>query len=313
MRAFSSLPHDLDIHGHHDVGVVSPLESYVRLVVGPCAVVDRPRTKGVTRVIEVRDQNGLSWFGKRLHVPRQWEGETSAYRWWGGLEDRVPRVVDQHQELRALVTARLPGQPADPGDPAAFRRAGALLSRMHAVTPARDDGGEWLRSTWAAARFETARCRRLEVPVDERLVYACLDRLTELPALPVALCHGDFMPHNWLVDDAGEVRTMDFAEAGWRPVAYDFARLRFGPCWDRPELYDAFVEGYGRELTDDEEAFVALHLAVNATTAVGWGTEQDRPLVRDRGMEVLGRLAAGKPYPARRSLRRRTPGLRRWV
>ena len=311
MRDFSFLPHGLATVDHHDVGVASPLESYVRLVVGPCDVVDRPRSTGVTRVIEVRDPEGRSWFGKRLHVPRQWRGETQAYRWWGFLEGRVPQLRDQQDELRALVTAGLPGRPADPGDAATFRRAGALLRRLHLAVPARDDGGEWLQAVRSAAQFETARCHRLGAPVDEQLVTASLAGLAELAAVPVVPCHGDFLPHNWLVDDLGEVRTMDFAEAGWRPLAHDFARLRFGPCWDREELYAAFVQGYGRELTDAENAFVTLHLAVNATTAVGWGTEHGRPLVRDRGLEVLDRLAAGKPYPARRSLFGRTPGARR--
>lgn len=242
--------------------------------------------------MEVRDRDGRRWFGKRLHVGRQWRGELQGHRWWGDLAPDVPLLRSYDEELRVLVTAPVPGTAADPGDRATSTAAGVLLRRLHAAAAPVSDHAGWLAGVRHSLDFEGRRCAMLGTPVPHHLVATALAGLVELGTLRSVPTHGDFLPHNWMVDECGRVATLDFAESAVRPAAYDVARLVFGPAWSRPELLDGFLEGYGRSLDEEEQRFVRLHLVVNAATAVGWGTTHGVASVRDRGHEVLAWLKA---------------------
>jgi hypothetical protein len=269
----------------------TPLERYVRGVVGPCRVVARHRTSGPSRVIEVRDHAQRHWFGKRIHFDRLWHGELTGYRWWQHL-DACPGLLHHDPDLQAMVVTASPGRPADRKDPAAYESAGRLLRELHAV-PVEEPVTDWVEETRAALTFESARAARAGHPVDPVLVSRCVAGLERLTRLPVVPTHGDFLPHNWLVDGSGALHTLDFAEAALRPAAHDLARLRFGPCWHRTDLWEAFLHGYGRALTRREERFLGHQLVVNAVTALGWGGSVGRDSVRDRGLEVLAAADRG--------------------
>ena len=67
-------------------------------------------------------------------------------------------------------------------------------------------------------------------------------------------CHRDYGPANWLVTDDGVwAGVIDFEFAYWDVRVADFSRY---PDWEwihRPNLLDAFFDGYGRRLTPKEE------------------------------------------------------------
>lgn len=285
-----------------------PLERYARRVVGPCQVVRRHRTSGPKRVLEVRDADGVHWFAKRMHLRRLWRGELAGYSWWQE-HPATPRLRHRNRALRALVVSAVPGTPASPEDHAAFEAAGALLRELHEVrTPVADDS--WLARARQSAHFETGRADRAGVRVDPGPVERALEAMAQLAAEEELVCrpsHGDFLPHNWLVGRSGAVATLDFAEAGLRPVTHDLARLRLGPCWQRSDLWSAFLGGYGRELSEVEHRLMGHQLAVNAVVAVGWGTTHSRADVRDRGLQALERIdpRTGQVDPPGRSGSRR--------
>jgi hypothetical protein len=66
-------------------------------------------------------------------------------------------------------------------------------------------------------------------------------------------CHLDFQPRNWLVNTCGDLSLVDFEHARVDLPVRDLVRLRFRIWPDRPALREAFLTGYGRPLTPDED------------------------------------------------------------
>jgi Ser/Thr protein kinase RdoA (MazF antagonist) len=75
------------------------------------------------------------------------------------------------------------------------------------------------------------------------------------PAIPMTVpCHGDYAPRNWVVDGEGTVRVIDFGQAERDLAVKDFLQLARRDWVGKPELREAFFEGYGRQLTPHEQA-----------------------------------------------------------
>jgi len=172
-----------------------------------------------------------------------------------------------------------------------FLQAGRLLRAFHGSSEQRPD--VVAERTMTRVERELRRCHHLGVAVDEDWVRRHVGAVRELGPLPVVRCHGDYLPHNWVIDARGTLRVIDFAEAHLDAAAYDVARIQFGPGWDRPNRVGAFLRGYGRPLLETEIAFVEAHLVVNALAAITWGTRNDQEPVRARGWEVLDALREG--------------------
>jgi thiamine kinase-like enzyme len=68
-------------------------------------------------------------------------------------------------------------------------------------------------------------------------------------------CHRDYTPRNWLVD-AGAVYIVDFEWSRLDVWVSDLARLHLGIWATRPDLRDAFLNGYGRELDGADHAML---------------------------------------------------------
>jgi Ser/Thr protein kinase RdoA (MazF antagonist) len=78
--------------------------------------------------------------------------------------------------------------------------------------------------------------------------------------------HGDWQPRNWLWDD-GVVRVIDLGRADLRPAASDLVRLAAQQWRGRPELEEAFLEGYGGD-PREPGAWHRLRVAEAVGTAV---------------------------------------------
>jgi thiamine kinase-like enzyme len=61
-------------------------------------------------------------------------------------------------------------------------------------------------------------------------------------------CHHDYTPRNWLVHQ-GALQVIDFEWSGLDARVADFARLHLGVWATRPDLREAFLGGYGQELS----------------------------------------------------------------
>jgi Ser/Thr protein kinase RdoA (MazF antagonist) len=148
----------------------------------------------------------------------------------------------------------------------------------------------------AARRLEAVVAEFPDLLTTEELNFA-RDRTREiamLPPWPRVPCHGDYKPTNWLVDAAGVLRVVDFGLARWHVPAFDLTRLCLGPWWGRPQLASAFLEGYGRALTEEEEQYLKLILVSHAVIAIRYGKAQRFSDREEFGRTRLSELMSGK-------------------
>jgi hypothetical protein len=231
------------------------------VLVAPTVVGDRSWGHGRSLVLEVRDAQGARWFVKQHREAACYRSEVSAYRrWTSRLGDRSPILHASDGDLQVIVLTAL-GEDgrADWRDPEVQRDAGELLRRFH-------DGEEIDRWHDLAAdkRAEldqwTARAGGLLTSRELDFVRSELEMLEGLPAPVRVPCHLDYTPRNWLIAD-GRVAIIDFEEAAPEVWVNDLGHLYFR-YWRDPraprrrrraalELQQAFLEGYGRQLTED--------------------------------------------------------------
>lgn len=105
-------------------------------------------------------------------------------------------------------------------------------------------------------------------------------------------CQRDYCPANWLVTGEGLwAGVIDFEFAYWDVRVADFIRY---PDWDwmnRPDLVEAFFEGYGRSLTPQEEGQRLFAHALYALSAIVWGNENAYYVFAAEGRQALKHLA----------------------
>ncbi|MEU2130688.1 hypothetical protein [Streptomyces sp. NPDC018352] len=69
--------------------------------------------------------------------------------------------------------------------------------------------------------------------------------------------------------------------------------VRLSDAWaHRPDLYEAFLAGYGRTLTDAEESRLVIDAALDAVSGVAFGVAHGDPEPVERGRRTLARLRA---------------------
>lgn len=75
------------------------------------------------------------------------------------------------------------------------------------------------------------------------------------------------------------------------PAVRDLVRL--SDAWDgRPDLFEAFLAGYGRSLTGAEEGRLVIDTALDAVSGIAYGTAHGDPEPVERGLRTLTRLRA---------------------
>lgn len=268
------------------------LDDYVEGILGPYRVIgDRSWGHGDSRVIEVRDGAGITWFVKRHHGKDRYCREVSAYRDWApALGDQAPTLRSHDDALQVLVLSAVPGV-ADTGrDPEIQRQAGTLLRQLHdAASPARwEDFAAEKRDefeAWAARAAGLIEVRLLDFARAEVCGLAALGHPVRVP------CHLDYSTRNWLVAD-GRVYIIDFEWAAPEVWVNDLARLYFGPWRDRPDLKDAFLEGYGRTIDPDDRAVLLGCGALTAVRTVVWARDHGDTPFEEAGRQNLQRLMA---------------------
>jgi len=240
-------------------------------------VTDWSWSHGASLVVEVVDQAGARWFVKRHADRARYLAEVAAYRRWvPALGDRAPRLRASDDELQAVILSAVPGLPVGAvgtasgrtidvdGNRRVHRQAGALLRKLHEAEPAR----AW--PVMAAAKL--AEFDRIATSAagllgegDLDFVRAKVSALGGLRAPSWVPCHLDYGPRNWVVDLDGTVRVIDFEWARGDLWVSDLARLYSTEWTSRPDLRDAFLDGYGRQIEQEDRA--ALH-AVSALRAL---------------------------------------------
>jgi aminoglycoside phosphotransferase (APT) family kinase protein len=273
--------------------------SWCASVLGTCEMVENqsrehPGKRATAR--RVRTRAGYCYLKTYPQRPH-WESEVHAYEQWApAFGDLAPRLLAvRDEEPLALVISELPGKvleevslPASQ-ESAVWRRAGAALVALHEFAVGRyfgpcqrdgtcagtpiTDAGEYISTdlnSWVERGIRIGCLRDDELAI----VRAARGLLSAFAGELPCPCHRDYGPANWLVrNDGAWAGVIDFEFARWDVRVADFTRY---PDWEwmrRPELVDAFFEGYGRSFTSAEEQQRLFAHVQYGLGAIVWGEE----------------------------------------
>lgn len=293
------------------------LAQYLERVVGPHTPVALHARAGRGQVLEVIDGEGTKWVGKWVPSLGAWRREVRAYRnWVPRFADQAPRLVAADQTHQMFILTGVPGEPGETFTPELHREAGRLLRRIHQSRPPRTGDESPARITAERLEWELAQCTGGFSADEVEWARTQTGKMYDLPAGPMVPCHGDFGAHNWVQHETDPIRIIDFSASRWHVRAFDLTRLFFGPWWERPDLIEAFFDGYGRHLEDEEFEFLRLHLATTAISSIRWARRHAIPNIEQKSRYRLTKLMAGHdftnpPSALRRARRRVLPNRRR--
>lgn len=252
-----------------------------------------------SRVWRVRGTGGGTWYVKVHQSDKFHVREVRALRTWAGaLGAATPRLVATDAELRAVVITALPGRPlhgrvlCPEHERKVFRRIGALARRIHEVLPSRPAPADSGPAVGKADRHLEAARPHL-APGDAAFVRELVRQAEDLEPLKWVETHGDFQLRNILHNDSdGTVAVIDLERSEPGPAVRDLVRL--SDAWaNRPDLYEAFMVGYGKTLTATEEARLGIDMALDAVSGIQFGSAHGDPELVERGHRTLARLRAG--------------------
>ncbi len=283
--------------------------SYAEQVLGPCELVrDCTWEHRMSAVLRLRDAGGISWFLKRHRDRERYRAELAAYRQWVPvLGYSAPRLRAASDSRQAIIVTAMPGEPAPWPVPAAGRpvtaqqsaeaavqhAAGTVLRRLHDAQPAlrwTDFGAAKIDEfdrlqPLAAGLLTAAELTSARSEVENLAGLACPGRVP---------CHRDYTPRNWLVDD-GALYVVDFEWSRADVWITDLARLHLGAWADRPDLRDAFLRGYGRELDDTGRTILRGCAVLTAVWLTIKAREIGQPSLEHASRAALQRvLASGR-------------------
>ncbi|MEU3175670.1 hypothetical protein [Streptomyces sp. NPDC007000] len=79
--------------------------------------------------------------------------------------------------------------------------------------------------------------------------------------------------------------------------------VRLLGCFDgREDLYEAFFDGYGRRLTEEERARLLVETVLDAVSGIAFGSTTGDPELVERGRRTLLRCRAGAAVLASRTV-----------
>lgn len=283
-------------------------------VLGPCeAETGDARFHGRTTVSKLRTPTGHAYL--KIHKSQTtWEPEVHGYEQWSGaFSGRTPVLLGVFDAGPfALLTSGMPGKNLeDAALPVeqqrhVWRAAGAALLALHesavgthfgecardgsSVGPAVTDAVAYIDADFADLLERAARGGWLTEP-ELAVVARARETMPAFEGEPAVPCHRDYCPVNWIVDDAGEwLGVIDYEFSRWDVRVTDFSRY---PDWDwmlRPELTDAFFEGYGRTLSSVERDQLLVTKTQYALGAIVWGRGNEFFGFEQEGRDALGVL-----------------------
>ena len=285
--------------------------SWCKSVVGPCAIVTKDaRFHNRSSVFRLQAQE-KSFYLKIHQLASFWEAEVHGYEQWAAaFVNFAPRLIAVHeQEPMAILCSEIPGskmvdmQLNPRQEMEAWRSAGQALLGLHEYArgaffgPCRRDGSSSNEPVFDPVSYLAGEFKRLCESgwraglLSERestIILAVQGRLDVFENERPVPCHRDYGPDNWLVTPNGTWSgLLDFEFSHWDVRVTDFSRY---PNWEwihRPELLEAFFEGYGRKLNFREQEQCLVSRTLYALGAVVWGNENAFYGFEAEGREAL--------------------------
>jgi len=261
----------------------------------------------------LRGRDGI-YYIKIHETEAHWKNEVHAYEHWAqAFGERAPRLLAVCDgEPHALVISEVPGCIVEDlplpieRERLVWRAAGAALKPLHEFGTGEFFGPCKRDGTSARQPIRNA-CEHVRVEFDGWLerahqagcldedemktVAAAMDLIPIFEGEPPVPCHRDYCTANWLVDEDGAwTGVIDFEFAYWDVRVADFSR---DPSWAwvrRPDLMDAFFEGYGQPLTDIRQQQLMVARANYALGAIAWGHDNAFYGFEQEGRDALVHL-----------------------
>lgn len=270
----------------------------VNRVLGPVDVLsDESVRPHLGRVVRVQTRSGetsfVKWFREQADYQRELDALT---HYIPALGNDAPHLISNDDGLRVLLISEVSGDQAAGGelewDPLVHFKAGALIRRLH-ESAASVVSDQFARQ--CAARFEDA-ASRIEGSVSSSLVSEArllIANAMDLNSLSLVPAHRDNHPRNWMVDPGGHVRLIDFGLSEYDPWVVDVFLLEQDYWRTDPSLKVAFLSGYDREMTEDDNVVLRAHHAVSAMVALAssslpGATKAEKLKARDIFDSLLG-------------------------
>ncbi len=287
-------------------------------LLGPVEMMsDHSKTHGGHESSTCRLSTPIGYCFLKVHQSlSHWHNEVHGYEQWAGaFGDYAPRLLAVRDKAPlALVISELPGQIVEhtllsrAQEQAVWQAAGAALTTLHDLEEG-DCFGPCFRDGSCAETFSTNAkeyvSRRFKQLIDRAARDGTIndDELTTahsvyelIPAFegerPIP-CHRDYCAANWLASPDGTwMGVLDFEFAYWDVRVADFSR---DPEWSwirRPDLVNAFFEGYGRLLSPIEEQQLLVAHTEYALGAILWGHDNAFYGFEQEGRESLAHIAS---------------------
>ena len=232
---------------------------------------------------------------KQHRQPLKYKQEYKAYtEWLPHLPNITPELLADFED--SLLLSEVPGELVEDRERRnedvrdLYRQAGAFLRKLHDLPFVDEDEMDLAE---AFARRTEAWTGRVGDSLSAEDVTWVKARVSE--ALPILKtyqrvpCHRDYTARNWLVNK-GKLHVIDFEHS--RPDLWflDVERLWSDVWHERSDLEEAFWEGYGRGLSDEEAWVLECLAALDALSTVVWAREHGDTAFEARGRARLERL-----------------------
>lgn len=286
-------------------------------VLGPIVVLsDHSKEHGDHESATCRLRTSLGACYLKVHeTASHWNNEVHAYEHWAtAFGNHAPHLLAVHdQPPYALVISELPGKIVEDlplpisVERNVWRTAGAALVELHKLGTG-EFFGPCLRDGTCVGKTFRDPLEYVEHNIDawlERAIKSGILGEQEIGTVRSACklipafagerprpCHRDFCTANWLVDEDGTwCGIVDFEFAYWDVRVADFSR---DPSWAwlrRPDLVQAFFDGYGFRPTLEEQQQLLVAHTEYALGAIVWGHENAFYGFEEEGRQALARLS----------------------
>ena len=277
---------------------IDELQGFIQATLGPFEIIRfcgwQHAESNVWRV----SAGGKRCFLKQHKQPRKFQQEVYAYQNWTPQLVLTPDLISVNKDLNALLLSAVPGELAQKvtltqkREREVYRCAGAFLRQLHDL-PFEDT--DTLPLADALLMRSKSWLKRAQGLFDEQTIQWVSAQLGEAAQIVREKgwmrvpCHRDYTERNWLWD-GDTLYVIDFEHAKPDLFLTDFEKLRSLVWLHRSDLQDAFFEGYGRSLTDDEAGVLESLALHGALVMVVWACEHGDKAFERQGREVLGRL-----------------------